>query len=75
MCANNFKQKHHFFFFKSLLNLLKYCFYVLFSFFGHEAYEILSSLARNQTRTPCTGRQILNHWTTREVPKDYFLKK
>ena len=26
------------------------------------------SLTRDQTRMPCTGRQILNHWTTREVP-------
>ena len=28
----------------------------------------LSSPTRNQTRIPCTGRQIFNHWTTREVP-------
>ena len=27
-----------------------------------------SSYIRDQTRVPCTGRQILNHWTTREVP-------
>jgi len=26
-----------------------------------------SSQTRDQTRVPCTGRQILNHWTTREV--------
>ena len=26
-----------------------------------------SSLTRDWTRTPCIGRQILNHWTTREV--------
>ena len=29
----------------------------------------LSSLTRDWTRTPCIGRQILNHWTTREVRK------
>ena len=28
----------------------------------------LSSLTRDQTRTPCIGRQSLNHWTTRKVP-------
>ena len=26
-----------------------------------------SSQTRDQTRVLCTGRQILNHWTTREV--------
>ena len=29
----------------------------------------LSSLTRDQTCTPCLGRQSLNHWTTRELPK------
>ena len=29
---------------------------------------ILHSLTRNQTHIPCIGGQILNHWTTREVP-------
>ena len=28
----------------------------------------LSYPIRDQTWTPCTGRQNLNHWTTREVP-------
>ena len=28
----------------------------------------LSSLTRDQTLVPCIGKQILNHWTTREVP-------
>ena len=28
----------------------------------------LSSLTRGQTLVPCIGKQILNHWTTREVP-------
>ena len=27
----------------------------------------LSSLIRDKTREPCIGRQILNHWTTKEV--------
>ena len=29
----------------------------------------LSSPTRAQTLVPCIGRRILNHWTTREVPK------
>ena len=33
----------------------------------------LSSLTRNQTCIPCTARQFLNHWTTREVPVWYFV--
>ena len=36
--------------------------------FGHEAYRILWSLTSDWTCTPSIGRQILNHWTTREVP-------
>ena len=28
----------------------------------------LSSLTRDQTLTPCLGRQSLNHWTARDVP-------
>ena len=28
----------------------------------------LSSWIRNQTHTPFTGRQSVNHWTTKEVP-------
>ena len=28
----------------------------------------LSSLMRDQTHVPCNGREILNHWATREVP-------
>ena len=30
------------------------------------------SLTRNQTRTPCVGRQSLNHGTAREVPLIFF---
>ena len=28
-----------------------------------------SSPPMDQTHVPCIGRQILNHWTTREVPR------
>ena len=31
-----------------------------------------SSPTRDRTRVPCIGRQILYHWTTREVPGQYF---
>ena len=30
-------------------------------------WHVGSSQTRDQTCVPCTGRQILNHWTTREV--------
>ena len=33
----------------------------------------LSSPARDQTRAPAVGAWSLNHWTTREVPKAYFI--
>ena len=33
----------------------------------------LSSLTRDQTHNSCFERQILNHWTTREVPNLSFL--
>ena len=33
----------------------------------------LSSLTGDQTRSPCIGRQSLNHWTTREVRSRAFL--
>ena len=33
-----------------------------------------SSRIRAQTRVPCIVRQILYHWTTREVPNWYLLK-
>ena len=34
--------------------------------------SFLSSLAWDQTPVPYTGRQILNHWPTREVPSSVF---
>ena len=33
----------------------------------------LSSQARDQTQVPCSGKWILNHWTTREVPQSRYL--
>ena len=34
----------------------------------------LSPPTRDWTHVPCTGRWILNHWTTREVPQPSFNK-
>ena len=34
----------------------------------------LSSQIRDQTHTPCIGRQSLNHWTAREVPVSIYWK-
>ena len=31
-------------------------------------WHVESSWTRDRTSVPCIGRQILNHWTTREVP-------
>ena len=31
-----------------------------------------SSWTRDRTRVLCIGRRILNHWTTREVPRLFF---
>ena len=33
-----------------------------------------SSLTRDQTHSPCTGRWNLNHWTARRVPVDVSLQ-
>ena len=35
--------------------------------------HVTSSQTRDQTSIPCLGRQILNHWTTKEVLKVLFL--
>ena len=32
----------------------------------------LSLLTSDQTSVPCIGRQTLNHWTTRKIPKNYL---
>ena len=45
----------------------------LFIYFFCCATCRISSPTRDRTRVPCIGRQILNHWTTREVPHLVFL--
>ena len=43
----------------------------LSSFAGLVALQhVGSSRSRDQTCFPCTGRWILNHWTTRKAPVD-----
>ena len=38
--------------------------------------HVASSWTSDQTHVFCTGRQILNHWTTKEIPHIIgFLKK
>ena len=44
----------------------------MFWFFGPQSTWDLSLPTRDQTHTPCIGRQSLNHWTTREVPTMIF---
>ena len=41
----------------------------------HRGMWDLSSLAWDWTLVLCVARQILNHWTTREVPATMFLPK
>ena len=53
-------------FFKLWLNLLQYCFWFFLVFWLWDMWD-LRSPTRDWTRTPCIGRQSLNHWTTREV--------
>ena len=54
--------------FKSLLNLLQYCFCFMFWIFGQEACGILVPQPGIKPAHPCSERQSLNHWTIREVP-------
>ena len=44
-----------------------------FCFFRPWGMWELSSPTRDRTPTSCTGRQSLNHWTTREVPHTLIL--
>ena len=37
--------------------------------------QVESSWPRDRTHVPCTGRQILNHWTTREVQGNLVVRK
>ena len=57
-----------FFFLKSLLSLLHYCFCFMVFFFCQWGMWNFPSLPRDWAHTPCSGRRSLNHWTTREVP-------
>ena len=54
--------------------MLHYCFCFMLWIFGHEAYAILAS-GPGINPHPLTGTWTLNHWTTREVPDVFFLKK
>ena len=40
----------------------------IFNFGSHLWQQGPYSLTWDPTGNPCTGRQSLNHWTTREVP-------
>ena len=78
----NYSQLHHTFFFSifdadlfflliksatTLLLLYTFCFFRPWGMWE------LSSPTRDRTPTSCTGRQSLNHWTTREVPHTLIL--
>jgi len=47
--------------------LLQYCFWFVLVYWPRGMWH-LSSLFRDQTCTPCIGRQSFNHWTIREAP-------
>ena len=51
-----------------VLNLLQYCFccVCVLVLWPWGVWD-LSSRTRDRTHAPCTGRQSLNHWTSREV--------
>ena len=38
-------------------------------------WQVKSSQTRNQTRVPCIGTWILNHWTTGEIPFLFHLNE
>ena len=38
-------------------------------------WHVRSSQTRDQMHVPCIDMWILNHWTTREVPRMGFLKE
>ena len=56
-----------FFFFRSLLNLLQYCFWFRFLFFEHEACGILAAQPGTESHIHFIGKWNLSHWTTRQV--------
>ena len=47
----------------------------MFWFFGGQGMWNLSSLTRDGTCTPCSGRPSLNYWTSREVPQSAITTK
>ena len=53
--------------FKSLLNLLQFCFCFTFWFFGPRGILDRRSPTRVWTHSPLIERRSLNHWTAREV--------
>ena len=54
--------------FKSLLNSLQYCFHFMFWFCGHKSCGILVPRPGTEPTPPTLEGEVLNHWTTREVP-------
>ena len=54
--------------FLNLLNL-KYDFYCMFWFFGHEACGIMVPQPGIEPVPPALGGKVFNHGTVREVPK------
>ena len=50
---------------RHLILLFKKKFFLIFLAVQHGMWD-LSSLTRDQTCTPCTGSQSLNHWTVGE---------
>ena len=57
-----------------LFFFFKYSLFFLFSFFYFTAWacRILSSLTRDWTHAPYSGRVESNHWTAREVPMSVY---
>ena len=61
-------------FFLPFLSLLNFVAILLLCYvlcFWPKGMWDLSSLTRDQTCTPCAGRQSLNRWTTREAPDSF----
>ena len=73
--ARTRSQIYTWFFLKSLLNLLQYCFSFMLVLFVFWLWGVcdLSSPSRDYTCTPCIERQRLKHWTAKEVPLQCFL--
>ena len=79
MCLEVWNKFNFFFkmwtiFFKSLLNLLQYCFCFYVLVFWPQGMWDFSSPTRDRTCTPRVGRQSFNHWTAREIPQYFIIK-